>query len=265
LTVNTATGLISGAPTQTGTFNATLNATNAWGTDSAPLTLFILTPDAPVITSSATASGLSGSVFSYQITATNTPTSYGATGIPSWLSVNASTGLISGTPTQTGTFNATISATNPGGTGSAVMAITVQKPFDAWKKKNFSVAELSDESISGDNACPFHDGISNLMKYALNKGTYTNCASGMPLAKPMSIGNSSYLTLTYTEVLSASDIIYTVEVSGDLQTWGSGDGHTALVSATNNTDGVTRSVMIQDTTPITNSLLRFMRLKVTRP
>jgi hypothetical protein len=38
---------------------------------------------APVITSAATASGTVGSAFSYQITAANTPTGYGATGLPS--------------------------------------------------------------------------------------------------------------------------------------------------------------------------------------
>ena len=37
-------------------------------------------------------------------------------------------GLISGTPTQTGTFIATITATNAGGTGSANLNITVLSP-----------------------------------------------------------------------------------------------------------------------------------------
>src|SRR5258707_2593448 len=57
---------------------------------------------APVITSGTTASGTVGSAFSYQITATNTPTSYGATGLAAGLAVNTSTGLISGTPTAAG-------------------------------------------------------------------------------------------------------------------------------------------------------------------
>ena len=38
-----------------------------------------------MITSATTASGTVGSAFSYQITATNTPTSYGATGLPAGL------------------------------------------------------------------------------------------------------------------------------------------------------------------------------------
>ena len=54
--------------------------------------------------------------FSYQITASNGPIiSYSATGLPAGLSVNTSTGLISGTPTTAGTYSVTISATNSSG------------------------------------------------------------------------------------------------------------------------------------------------------
>ena len=63
---------------------------------------------------------------SYQITATNNPTSYGATGLPAGLSVNTTSGLISGAPTVIGTFNATISASNAGGTGTAALLINVR-------------------------------------------------------------------------------------------------------------------------------------------
>ncbi len=83
-------------------------------------------PQPPVITSADTASGMEGVSFTpYQITATNSPTSFGATGLPTGLSVNTGTGLITGTPTQHGTFNATISATNADGTGTGPLTITI--------------------------------------------------------------------------------------------------------------------------------------------
>ena len=58
---------------------------------------------APAITSATSAGGTVGMGFSYQIAATNSPTSYSATGLPVGLSVSTATGLISGTPTSAGT------------------------------------------------------------------------------------------------------------------------------------------------------------------
>ena len=103
----------------------TLSATNGNGTGTASLTLTINTQAAPVITSPTTASGTVGSAFSYQITATNAPSSYGATGLPGGLTVNSGTGLISGTPTTSGTTTVTLSATNGSGTGTAALTLTI--------------------------------------------------------------------------------------------------------------------------------------------
>jgi hypothetical protein len=66
--------------------------------------------------------------FTYQIVATGSPTSYGATGLPTGMSVNTSTGLISGTPTgmtTPSTINVTLSATNTAGTGYGTLTLTV--------------------------------------------------------------------------------------------------------------------------------------------
>lgn len=124
LTVNAATGLISGTATVSGTFNVTISATNATATATQGLTI-TLGVGVPVITSAATASGGTGSPFLYQVIATNNPTSYGATGLPQGLSINTSTGLITGAPASAGTFTANLSATNPSGTGSRVLTINV--------------------------------------------------------------------------------------------------------------------------------------------
>lgn len=80
---------------------------------------------APVITSPLTASGTVGSLFSYQIAASNTPTSFNAVGLPSGLSVNTSSGIISGTPAIAGTSNVTITASNGSGSDSKTLVLTV--------------------------------------------------------------------------------------------------------------------------------------------
>ena len=124
--MNTSTGLISGTLPAAGTSVFTVTATNSSGTGSANVTLTVNSASGvPAITSATTASGTVGSSFSYQITASNSPASYSATGLPSGLSVNTGSGLISGTPTAAGTSSVTVNATNSSGTGSAVVTLTI--------------------------------------------------------------------------------------------------------------------------------------------
>jgi PKD repeat protein len=127
LSVNSSTGMISGTPTAAGTSSVTISATNAGGTGTATLVLTMGTslPPAPVITSPLSASGTVNAAFSYAIAASNNPTTFNATGLPVGLSVNSSTGMISGTPTAIGTSNVTISATNAGGTGTATLVLAI--------------------------------------------------------------------------------------------------------------------------------------------
>src|SRR5439155_21469479 len=80
------------------------------------------------ITSPTTASGTVGVPFSYQITAVQTITTWGAAPLPAGLSGNTISGLISGTPTVVGTFSVTLSATNGNGTGTATLTLTINPP-----------------------------------------------------------------------------------------------------------------------------------------
>ena len=85
----------------------------------------------PAITNSLVATGTVGATFTYAITASNSPTNFNATGLPSGLSVNTSTGAISGTPTTAESSSVTLSATNAGGTGTATLTITISSASTA--------------------------------------------------------------------------------------------------------------------------------------
>jgi acetyl esterase/lipase len=81
-----------------------------------------LLPYAPAITSTTSLSGAAGTAVSYQIAANNSPTSFSQTGLPSTMSLDSITGLISGTlPTSLGTTVVTITATGPYGTATSTL------------------------------------------------------------------------------------------------------------------------------------------------
>jgi len=82
----------------------------------------------PAITSAGTATATAGAVFSYTITATNSPQSYNATGLPEGLSINKQTGAITGKSVSSGVFNVVISATNADGTATKNLVLTVNIP-----------------------------------------------------------------------------------------------------------------------------------------
>ncbi len=124
LTFSTSTGLISGTPTATGTTSVTLTASNANGTSPGFTLTITINPALPVVTSD-TITGQLNSFFSYQIVATNSPTSYSASNLPTGLTYNATSGVISGTPTVSATTAVILTATNTGGAGSGTLTLTI--------------------------------------------------------------------------------------------------------------------------------------------
>lgn len=122
----TSLGTLSSDPgvTVTGTSPITLSVNVSGSKGKSFNASFSLAPS-PVITSNPEMVAINGKPLSFQVTADNNPTSFDATGLPPGLSINALSGVISGTPTQSGTYTATISATNSTGTGYANLTITV--------------------------------------------------------------------------------------------------------------------------------------------
>ncbi len=113
------------APSTPGTYTINLSATNTAGNGNGTLTLYVNPTTAPVITSPSTASGVRGQAFTtYQIVASNPPTSWNAVGLPAGLTCS-STGASTGTPTVVGTTTVSLQASNANGTGVANLTITI--------------------------------------------------------------------------------------------------------------------------------------------
>ena len=139
LTINPVTGLISGRPALAGTFSTVkITATNLAGAVSTILHVTIATGDKPVLLSAVTfPSGQVGAAYSfpYPYDTSNpdaAPLKFTATGLPTGLTINPTTGVISGRPTVAATFSVVkITLSNlAGSTPSAAYSITIN-PFDS--------------------------------------------------------------------------------------------------------------------------------------
>ena len=114
--------------TEYNTVNAAWAAVSVTGTDPVPGTC-PGQPGAPTVTNPGNQTSTVGTAVSKQITATDPngqTLTYSATGLPAGLSINASTGLITGTPTTAGSSSVTVTAKNTSNlTGSTTFTWTV--------------------------------------------------------------------------------------------------------------------------------------------
>ncbi|WP_433974176.1 beta strand repeat-containing protein [Tunturiibacter lichenicola] len=137
LTLGATTGIVSGTPTATGTFNITATVADASSpaqTRSIPLSL-VVAPPALAITVSAFPSGTQGTSYSKSLMATGgtTPYTWSITlgSLPAGLNLTPSTGVISGIPTANGTFNFTATITDsssPTETASTSISLVIAPP-----------------------------------------------------------------------------------------------------------------------------------------
>jgi hypothetical protein len=130
LVFDPATGIISGAPMVNGLYQITLGATNQYGGDSEVLTIS-LTTSVPAISSPLTANGKQGSSFTYTIRASDNPTNFTASALPTGMSFDPATGIISGPPIISGVFPITISASNQFGADTKVLTLTIASSVPA--------------------------------------------------------------------------------------------------------------------------------------
>lgn len=128
--------------------------------------------------------------------------------------------------------------------------IIEDKPFDAWRFANFTSSELADPSISDEMADADHDDLANLLEYALGRDPLSPDASPVAAA---TIENR--LGLRVDKNPDANDIIWSAEVSGELQTW-------LAAEIIENTSTLFEARDIVD--PVDHDR-RFIRLRVTRP
>lgn len=158
LQIDTATGLISGVPNDdAGSYTILLQSVGGTVTSTRTLTLTLSTAagSPPVVVTTTNVVNLFAGVSytnAYTIVATNAATnppitSYGASNLPTGLSVNTNTGVISGLPTQLVTNRIIpISAYN-GATGAGQFTLTINSPTVTYPSLTFTAGSSSNSPV----------------------------------------------------------------------------------------------------------------------
>ena len=148
-----------------------------------------------------------------------------------------------------------------GGVARGAVADLLSYPYLSWQAQNFSHAELTDPAISGDNADPDGDGISNLAEYAFNLNPRANSRVGLPAVALVNANGLLANEITFTRLKTPRGADYIVETSADLQTW-SASGATQILVVD---QGATDLVTFRDNTATDPANpKRFIRVRVTR-
>jgi hypothetical protein len=113
VTINPSSGVISGTPTVTGPYTVTINLSDSLGATATPATFSFSITDPPSISTTSLPDGVQGSAYNVTLTGASgtTPYVWTATGLPAGLTISSG-GLISGTPSATGTSTVNITLTD---------------------------------------------------------------------------------------------------------------------------------------------------------
>ena len=124
LSISSSGGVISGTPSEGGSFAVTVTATDTAGASGSASFTWVIAPDTVTVTDPGNQTGTQGKAITpLDISASDSgsfPLSYRASGLPPGLSISSSSGVISGTPSEGGSFAVTVTATDTAGaSGSA--------------------------------------------------------------------------------------------------------------------------------------------------
>ena len=294
------TGTISGYPTTAGNFPASLQAAgaarssdrrrpagqhpfeNARGNDagtspSATLTIRVVAPTVslPRVTiqpTGGTAGEEAGFTFTAAATGAPTPTyQWSRNGARIAGATGATLTLPTLKPTDSGDYTV-VAANSAGRVTSSVATLLVLTNYGPWRTDHFTAEEIA-AGRAGDNVSFTGDGVSNLLKYALDLDPRQPLSVALPVVGSRSTA-TGLLAIEFNRDAGAVDINYLVEASSDLLAWttiaqsisgastvgtnGSGGAVEVVLTGTSQ-----RHVTVKATPSTSGS--QFLRLRVTRP
>jgi len=185
LSLDTTSGVISGIPKVSGSFAVSITASNPWGSDTKMLAL-ALASGVPSITSALTASGKQGATFTYAIAASNEPTGFAQSGLPLGLSLNTTSGVISGIPQISGSFAVSLTASNPWGSDTKILALALASGVPSITS---ALAASGQQGVAFTYAIAASNEPTGFAQTSLPAGLSLNGTSGVISGIPQISGN----------------------------------------------------------------------------
>ncbi|MBS1529734.1 MAG: putative Ig domain-containing protein, partial [Bacteroidetes bacterium] len=263
LSFNTSTGNITGTPTATSSATTyTVTATNAGGSGSTTITITV-NPQAPNISYSPSANIYTVNTAITSWNPTNTggaATSWSVSpALPTGISFNTSTGVISGTPTVTATIASyTVTATNVTGSSSCTITITVNP-----KAPNISYSPSTNTYTVGTAITPLTPtntggsstswAIGPALPAGLSFNTTTGVISGTPTGTSsattysISADNDGGTSVTYVTISCVDPTLPAISYTPSTNTYTVGTAITPLTPT--NSGGPVSSYSINTSLP----------------
>lgn len=135
----------------------------------------------------------------------------------------------------------------------SITVVNPLTPLQTWRQLFFDTSTATGDAA--DHADPDHDGLQNLIEYAL---ALDPKVSGTAAAALIADTTSGHLRLSVAKNPAATDLIYQVQVAADLSDWKNAEGIDVVTEA-----NTASSLIVRDTIPITGAPHRSIRLKVT--
>lgn len=200
ITLNTSTGAISGTSTTAGSYSFTIKAENAAGNVTQLFTddLYVT----PSWTDNTLAAFSYNTAYSDQVVATGSPTYTISSGtLPTGLSLNSSTGAVTGTPTYFGGYSFTIQAANETGSVTQSFSGGINKA-PGWTDETLATPTYNTAYSDGVTATGY-DGSSDVY-YQISSGS-------LPSGFGINVG-TGVISGTYTAPINGSSFTYNFTV-----------------------------------------------------
>uniref|UniRef100_UPI0038096DB7 alginate lyase family protein n=1 Tax=Streptomyces sp. NPDC090499 TaxID=3365965 RepID=UPI0038096DB7 len=138
----------TGTPGTTYHYTVVKTNTAGRGPRSMPVQAVMPTPAQPRLVSAPTAFANQGVGFRHLLRASHEPVLFTADGLPAGLGIDRRTGLVSGTPRETGEFTVSTTAANASGTTTGTLALTVgTAPPEPWTYGDLGDTVLDDRDF----------------------------------------------------------------------------------------------------------------------